>query len=249
MLKQSDYHIHAAYYRLKKPGDPAGPTAAEQVAAARAVGSRSVGIVEHCNAAAKHPFHCLEELSAEYYSAGFDRTDVFLGVEADLDAEGGDWCGAAGREKLRLHYVIGSVHLAPRQIPDVTEYIREEHCRIVGALRRNANIDFIGHPFGEGFHWEKDGLIPKWEWRLIPEEFLSEVIRCAADSGKALEVNRCNMSDPVYRDFLLQGRAAGVKFSVGSDAHNTSVVGLAAERTRWLESLGFTEDDHWRPKR
>ena len=33
MLIQSDYHIHASFYRLKTPEAPAGPTAAEQIAA------------------------------------------------------------------------------------------------------------------------------------------------------------------------------------------------------------------------
>ncbi|MBR2873036.1 MAG: hypothetical protein IKB99_06025, partial [Lentisphaeria bacterium] len=84
MLIQSDYHIHASFYRLKKATDVPGPTAAEQLAAAREAGSVYVGIVEHCNTAEKHPFSCLQELSREYYSSGFPRENVFLGVESDL---------------------------------------------------------------------------------------------------------------------------------------------------------------------
>jgi len=175
MLEQSDYHIHAAFYRVKRPGDVPGPTAAEQVTAARAAGSRRVGVVEHCNAAPKHPFHCLEELSAEYYAAGFDRENVWLGVEADLASDGGDFCGPEGRKKLGLHYVIGSVHLSPPLIPDHREYIREEHRRIVNALKHNGNIDFIGHPFGEGFRWEKAGLLNDWSWALIPATLCASI--------------------------------------------------------------------------
>ena len=60
MLIQSDYHIHAAFYRIKKEGDAPGPTAAEQLAAARKDGSVYVGIVEHCNTAPNIPFPVLK---------------------------------------------------------------------------------------------------------------------------------------------------------------------------------------------
>ena len=33
MLVQSDYHIHASFHRIPKPGAAIGPTAAAQVAA------------------------------------------------------------------------------------------------------------------------------------------------------------------------------------------------------------------------
>ena len=66
MLIQSDYHIHASFYRVKRETDDPGPTAAEQLAAARAAGSVYVGVLEHCNASSKHPFYCLEELAKEY---------------------------------------------------------------------------------------------------------------------------------------------------------------------------------------
>ena len=67
MLVQSDYHIHASFYRIKEPDAVIGPAAAEQLSAARNAGRCFVGIVEHCNASPKHLFHCLEELSEEYY--------------------------------------------------------------------------------------------------------------------------------------------------------------------------------------
>ena len=71
MLIQSDYHIHASFDRVKAAAAVPGPTAAEQLAAAREAGSVYVGIVEHCNDSPKHPFYCLEELAAEFYSPEF----------------------------------------------------------------------------------------------------------------------------------------------------------------------------------
>ena len=248
MLIQSDYHIHASFYRVRKEGAEPGPTAAEQLAAARAAGSELVGIVEHCNDAPHHPFHCLEELSAEYHVPGFPRENVFLGVEADLAEDGSDHCGTEGRAKLGLHYVIGSVHVSPAAIPDFSAYVEYEYTRIANALKFNANVDIIGHPFGEGIRWERAGIIPKWHWGLIPEEFLSEILRLAKESGKALEVNRCDFADPVYLDFLKEVKSGNILFTVGSDAHGTQSVGNAAARTRVLDALGFQESCHWRPK-
>lgn len=248
MLIQSDYHIHASFYRVRKEGAEPGPTAAEQLAAARAAGSKLVGIVEHCNDAPHHPFHYLEELSAEYHAPGFPRENVFLGVEADLAEDGSDHCGTEGRAKLGLHYVIGSVHVSPAAIPDFSAYVEYEYKRIANALKNNANVDIIGHPFGEGIRWERAGIIPKWHWGLIPEEFLSEILRLAKESGKALEVNRCDFADPVYLDFLKEVKSGNILFTVGSDAHGTQSVGNAAARTRVLDALGFQESCHWRPK-
>ena len=247
MLIQSDYHIHASFYRVKGPGADPGPTAAEQLAAARSAGSRYVGILEHCNGAAHHPFYCLEQLSAEYHALGFDRENVFLGTEADLAEDGTDFCGRAGREKLGLHYVIGSVHLSPVKTPDFSGYLNSEYRRIVNALKSNGNIEIIGHPFGEGIRWEKAGIIPKWDWSLIPENHLTEILHLAAETGKALEVNRCDFSDPVYLDFLKEVRDRKILFTAGSDAHDTCGTVLAAERTRFLEGMGFQEEYHWRP--
>ena len=246
MIIQSDYHIHATYYRPRDIRDDSFPKAHEQVKAARASGSRIVGVLEHCNYSPRHPFYCLEDLSAEYYAPGFDRENVFLGVEADLEEDGSDACGKAGREKLRLHYVIGSAHLSPPLIDDVHDYIVSEYKRISNALKYNANIDIIGHPFGEGMRWEKAGKTAKWEWSLIPQEYLDDIIRLAGENGKALEINRDNLSDPVYLDFLLRIRDEKVLWSVGSDAHTTEVTAAAAERTRMLGNLGFSEEQHWR---
>lgn len=249
MLIQSDYHIHASFYRLKKAEDLPGPTAAEQLAAARASGSRYVGIIEHCNTAAKHPFFCLEDLSKEFYSPEFPKENVYLGVESDLAADGSDHCGKAGREKLRLHYVIGSVHCSPSPELPFEAYLELEYKSIANALKHNSNIDFIGHPFGEGIRWERSGYIAKWNWSLIPQNYLEEILHLAKETGKALEINRSDFSDPVYLDFLARIRDEKILFEVGSDAHNTENTSLAHSRTEVLEKMGFEEQSHWRVSR
>ena len=247
MLIQSDYHIHASFYRVKKPTDIPGPTAAEQIAAAREAGSVYVGIVEHCNTAAKHPFCCLKDLAAEYYSSGFSRENVFLGVESDLSPDGSDHCGCAGRKELDLHYVIGSVHCSPSSIPDLRDYFDFEYRCITNALTSNDNIDIIGHPFGEGIRWERQGIIPRWNWSLIPEQYLDDILRLARETGKALEINRCRFEDPVYLDFLARIRDEKIIFETGSDAHQTASHLKSGERTRFLENMNFNEEQHWKP--
>ena len=206
-----------------------------------------MGIVEHCNASPKHPFYCLEELAAEFYAPEFPRENVFLGVEADLADDGSDFCGREGREKLGLHYVIGSVHCSPKTCKTLEEYVALEHRRITNALKYNSNVDFIGHPFGEGIRWERSGDVEKWHWGLIPENYIEEILHLAKESGKALEINRPNFEDPVYLDFLNRIRDEKIFFEVGSDAHRADVNNTAAaERTKKLEELGFQEEYHWR---
>jgi len=243
----ADYHIHASFYRVKRPGSETGPTVAEQIAAARAAGTVTVGIVEHCNDSAAHPFHCLEELGREFFSLDIDRSETFIGVEADLRHDGSDHCGAEGRKKLNLDYVIGSVHLSPKIIPDVRDYIDEEYTRIINALNNNSNINIIGHPFGEGIRYEMNNSIAHWSYSLIPEKYLCEIIAAAKNSGKALEINRCLEDDEAYTAYLKMMRDAEVFFTVGSDAHFPEGVGDAAERTHLLEKLGFNEKYLWRP--
>ena len=72
------------------------------------------------------------------------------------------------------------------------------------------------------------------------------IIRLAKENNTALEINRDNLNDPVYRDFLLRIRDEKLLWSIGSDAHTADVTIAAAERTRMLENLGFSEEQHWR---
>ena len=247
MLIQSDYHIHASFYRIKPEGAEAGPTAAQQQAAARAAGCRYVGILEHCNTAPKHPFSCLEELSREYYSDAFDRQNTYLGVEADLYDDGSDACGAEGRKKLLLHYVIGSVHLSPSTIPTVEEYIRVEFNRIRNTLIHNRNVDFIGHPFGEGIRYARAGIIPRWGFDLIPQEYLQEILHLAKEHHVALEINRCDMENQAYIRFWEAIRDEGIPFEIGSDAHTVLSCPSVVPRTQWADLLGLKEENHWKP--
>ena len=248
MLIQSDYHIHASFHRRREPDTEPGPTAAEQQAAARAAGSRFVGILEHCNDDPRHAFTYLEGLAAEYYSDGFDRTDTWLGVEADVNDDGSDACGPEGRRRLRLHYVIGSVHVGDDHPATVQGCIDMEFRRIRNAILHNRNIDVIGHPFSSGRYYERDGVIPKWHFGLIPREYLQETVKLAAEHHVALEMNRCLFDDEAYIRFWQDIRDAGVRFEIGSDAHKTGGTPVAQTRTAWAESLGLLEENHWRPE-
>ena len=111
----------------------------------------------------------------------------------------------------------------------------------------DSNVDFIGHPFGEGHRWERSGDIENWNWGLIPENFIEDVLRCARESGKALEINRPRFEDPVYLDFLKRIRDDKIFFEVGSDAHRANEAHTASvDRTKKLDELGFKEEYHWR---
>ncbi len=246
MVFRDDFHIHAAYYR-RQTGEKNGPRVIDQITAAKAAGTRYMGIVEHCNTSPTHPFLSLVELREEYELLKPDYPGIFRGVEADLLDGGIDSCGYAGREFLGLDYVIGSVHLSPNIMPRFAEYLETEFSRIMLALKNNGNIDIIGHPFISGARYQKAGVIDKWDYSQIPPQWLWEIIREAKAGGKALEVNYSDFSDPVYRNFLGDMRDAGVRFTIGSDAHDVEGNARLEEFASMLDELGFKSENQWLP--
>jgi len=248
MLTRSDFHIHATFYRLRKKDAAIGPTVREQVDVAMANGMEKIGIVEHCNYAAHHPFHCLVKLGQEFRQLKLELGKFFLGVEADLLADGQDSCGVYGRQRLGLDYVIASSHVGPGQQSQLSAYLKEEHRRICLALAENDNVEVIGHPFAGGSRYERSGIIPQWHFGLVPTEMLDEIVNLAKKSGKALEVNYSRMEDPAYQEFLQTMREKQVLFSIGSDAHDTGRQKKALQIHAMLQQMGFQKKCQWQPK-
>lgn len=247
MVFRDDFHIHAAFYRQQSEGGKSGPKVIDQINAAKAAGTRYIGIVEHCNVNPTHPFHSLIELKAEFETLKTQYSGIFRGVEADLLDGGIDCCGNAGRSFLGLDYVIGSVHLSPGIMPRFADYLETEYSRIMLALKNNSNIDIVGHPFISGTRYQKAGVISKWDYSQIPSQWLWEIIRTAKESGKALEVNYRDFNDPFYRNFLADIRDAGVRFCIGSDAHDIEGHVRLESFALVLDELKFTTENQWLP--
>jgi DNA polymerase (family 10) len=122
----------------------------------------------------------------------------------------------------RLDVVIASLHTSLRQP-------REQVTRRLMNAMQNQHVDIIGHPTGR--------LIPEREGADLD---MDEVIKCAKESGVALEINahpsRLDLEDIYAR----QAAGLGIPITLDTDAHAPDQLdlveyGLGTARRAWLE--------------
>ncbi len=245
MLLKKDLHIHATAYNMSPTVDH---SVANVVKQCRQNGLDYAGILEHLNFNKKHPLHCIESLIADFRELELPNS-FFVGVEADINPDGSDSCGTELRQQLGLDYIIGSVHLGPQHFEDVEDYIDEELQRITNTLQHNTNIDIIGHPWVQGIRWERNGTIAHWDFGMVPDTYLEQIIDLAISHKKAIEVNNLPgiFVQESYQLFLKKLLTSEVKISVGSDAHRMENIKESNIRTQILEQLGFTDERIWIP--
>lgn len=188
-----------------------GSNTVEEIAvAAREAGYAWIGITDHSAAAAYAGGLQAEDLhrQADEIEAVNERLEgirILKGVEADILQDGSvDYDEAT---LARLDFVIGSVH--SRFGMD-----REAMTARMLTAMDNPRLTIVGHPTGR--------LLLAREAYAVDIEAL---IGKAAETGVALEIN----ADPHRLDLswrlAAEARAAGVRLSIGVDAH--SAAGLA----------------------
>ena len=142
---------------------------------------------------------------------------ILKGIEVDILKDGS--LDFPDELLAELDVVVAAIHIGFRQ--NVTE-------RIIAALE-NPNVDIIAHPSGR--------LISRREGYEVD---LNAVIKSAEKSGKVLELNaypdRLDLDDQNLR----RAKEAGVKISIGTDAHAKSEMGwmrfgVGIARRGWLE--------------
>ena len=144
---------------------------------------------------------------------------LLKGTEADIRSDGTVDYPDGILENLDV--VIASIHSGFEQSSD------QITGRIISAMQ-NPNVDIIGHPTGR--------LLERREAYAVD---LEAVIRAAAETGTALEIN-CH-DERVDLDDIHARRAAemGVMLSLGTDSHDPSQgwmmdVGVHTARRAWL---------------
>ncbi|WP_162509491.1 hypothetical protein [Thermogymnomonas acidicola] len=70
-----------------------------------------------------------------------------------------------------------------------------------------------------------------------------EVFRACRDKGVALEINGTPHRSDLPWDLVLQARKAGVRFSLGSDAHSTSEMRNMTYAV-WIARRGWLTPSH-----
>jgi len=158
---------------------------------------------------------------------------VLTGTEVDIRADGSlDLPDAALAE---VDFVIASVHSGFKQ--DRQTITR----RILKAIH-NPHVDCIGHPTGR--------LLGQREAYDLD---LEAVLKAAADTGTALELNanpaRLDLTDQACR----RARELGVKVAINTDAHDTHQLGLmrfgvATARRGWLRKADVLNTSATPPK-
>ncbi len=123
---------------------------------------------------------------------------MFLGAEANIDAEGG--IDVTPRSIPVLDAVIASIHTELRSHRDQTE-------RLIRAIR-TPGVAILGHPRGRLYDL-RSGIRANWE----------RVFTVAAEEGVAIELNGCPERCDLDPKLATLARDAGCLFAVASDAH------------------------------
>ena len=127
-----------------------------------------------------------------------DGFRVLRAAEMNLTPEGaGDMSPTA---LARLDLVLGAFHSALRRREDQT-------ARYVAALR-NPDVHVLAHPRGRIWNF-RTGLTADWP----------AVFAVAAELDKAIEIDAYPDRQDLNPELLRLARAAGVRISIGSDAH------------------------------
>jgi len=124
---------------------------------------------------------------------------VLRSIELNLDPEGHGDMNADALQELDL--VLGAFHSALRKTEDQTE-------RYLAALK-NPNLHILGHPRGRIFNYRL-GLQADWE----------RVFKLAAKLDKAVEIDSYPDRQDLNVDLLKLAKKAGVRISLGTDAHH-----------------------------
>jgi DNA polymerase (family 10) len=142
---------------------------------------------------------------------------VLKGIEADILADGTLDCPESLLAKL--DFVVGAVHSGFKK--NVTE-------RMLKALE-NPYLSTIAHPSGR--------LISRREGYEVD---LGAVLKGAARTGKAMELNAYFDRLDLNEFYLKEARKLGVKISIGTDTHGADGMqmmrfGVGIARRAWLE--------------
>ena len=235
---QGDLHTHTDW------SDGAG-TLTKMAEAARARSYHYLVISDHTQslgvAGGLTPERLREQrIEIDALNEQWDDFTLLQGCELEIKADGS--LDFPDKVLAELDFVVASVHTSLRQDPaQITR-------RVMNALH-NAYVDIIGHPSGRILGQREESAVD-----------LDAVIRAAAETGTALEVNsiptRLDLDDVHVRRAV----ELRVKIAINSDAHHPDGLdslpfGLATARRGWatasdvLNTLTLEELGAWRQAR
>jgi len=215
---KGDFHVHSSYSDGRH-------TIGEIAKAAKAAGYKFVAITDHSQSlrianglTEERVREQMKEIAA--LNKKLRGIKVLCGTEVDIKSGGS--LDLPDKLLAELDVVIASIHSGFRQP-------REKIMGRIAAAMKSPHVDIIGHPTGR--------LIGKREAYDVD---VPELIRAAAATGTALEINahpqRLDLNDTHCRT----AKEHGVKLAIGTDAHNADDLdmmrfGVSVARRGWLE--------------
>lgn len=207
------------------------------------------GVVEHAGNREKHRYRGLlgSDQDLEGYIARLEGKPCFKGIQA----EGLDWMKSFSKRAVaRLDYVLSDALTFPEKdgslvrlwtpearIDDPRDFM-ERYTAFNVQVIESEPIDILANPLflPEALEKQADSL-----WT---QERMQRIARAAAANRVAIEINsRYRLPSP---KFLKLARAAGVRFSFGSNAHGPAVGSLDYGR-EMVKELGLTGRDLFSP--
>ncbi len=212
------FHCHTTYSD--------GVNTLEQMArAAEELGWEYLGIGDHSKVAAYAGGMTEEKLNAQFkeideLNKKLKRLRILKGTECDILPNGElDW---PDRILAGFEYVVVAVHSSFKH--DEKEMTR----RIIKALKHK-HVTMLAHPTGR-LLLSRDGYPVN----------MTEVINCASDYGKIIEINAHPTRLDIDWRLLKYAKEKGVMIAINPDAHNVEGLkdvfyGVGIARKGWLE--------------
>ncbi|MHC4874803.1 MAG: hypothetical protein ACYTFY_23400, partial [Planctomycetota bacterium] len=159
-----------------------------------------------------------------------------------------------------IEYVIGGTHW-PIYIEITRENVIEDYARQNLFLACHPLVDIVAHPWwwgGKGWKNEEGKCVTDpWldDFGKIPLSIHDEFAAAVKENKKAVEINldACvfNKHYPEdfgkqYIDYIAYLHERGVKFSIGSDNHESDYNPRFEDLEIMLEGIGLAEKDLWR---
>jgi histidinol phosphatase-like PHP family hydrolase len=209
-------------------------------------GIKRLGITDHISASTDPGI--LDTARREI--ASLKRTiDVYLGCEADILAVGRHVVTDEMRSSLDFISVAANhFHTVDSVAQPADESLRTVGRHFVDMFDYACSLDFVDtivHPMVV-----MAGTFDPTCLDLLKDEEIIPALQKARDNGIAMEISpRALARDQIlFRlRFYSLCRQAGLKFSIGSDAHSLEMVGQVRILAPIIKELGITDEDIWLP--
>jgi DNA polymerase (family 10) len=215
---RGDLHVHTRWSD--------GRQTVEQMARrAHALGLQYLGIADHSQSLGVARGLSLERLAEQRreiarVDAEIEGLCVLAGVELDIRSDG--TLDYPDEVLAQFDFVTASIHSGFQQSPErLTE-------RVIQAMR-SPHVDAIGHLTGRVLGW-RDAL----------EMDVEAILRVAAETGTAMEINAWPNRLDVHDEHARRAKELGVKLVINTDSHADDQLeymhyGVEIARRAWLE--------------